>query len=230
MENQKLKKGDINSTGLIYWDSGPKGERWLSPEKFEQWSKKKAERMRHYNQKDSSKCAVKEAKLKFRKNNPEAQSKYDKKYKLKNKLRLDEYKKVWRLRNPEKVKAAVARSRSTKEKRRAIHQKTISNPLAKMRILIRSRSSKAIKRNRWKKDFSTIKHLGCSWSFAKSHIESQFKEGMSWGNHGFKGWHIDHIVPLSSAKTIDELLPLVHYSNLQPLWASENLKKWAKIL
>jgi hypothetical protein len=49
---------------------------------------------------------------------------------------------------------------------------------------------------------------------------------MSWENHG--EWHIDHIVPLSSAITEEELRKLSHYTNLQPLWATDNLSKGSK--
>ena len=52
---------------------------------------------------------------------------------------------------------------------------------------------------------------------------------MSWENHGIHGWHIDHIIPLSSGKTEDEILELFHYTNLQPLWAVDNLKKGGKL-
>jgi hypothetical protein len=51
---------------------------------------------------------------------------------------------------------------------------------------------------------------------------------MNWSNR--KEWHIDHIIPLSSAKTEEELLKLFHYTNLQPLWANDNIKKSNKIL
>jgi hypothetical protein len=51
---------------------------------------------------------------------------------------------------------------------------------------------------------------------------------MSWDNYG--SWHIDHIIPLSSAKNIEEISKLCHYSNLQPLWASNNLSKGNKII
>jgi hypothetical protein len=54
-----------------------------------------------------------------------------------------------------------------------------------------------------------------------------FMAGMNWSNHG--KWHIDHITPLSSAKTADELYTLCHYTNLQPLWAIDNLRKHDKI-
>ena len=53
---------------------------------------------------------------------------------------------------------------------------------------------------------------------------------MSWDNYGKFGWHIDHIIPLYSAKDIEELKKLFHYSNLQPLWWEDNLKKGSKIL
>ena len=51
---------------------------------------------------------------------------------------------------------------------------------------------------------------------------------MSWDNYG--EWHIDHIIPLASATTEEGVLKLYHYSNLQPLWAKDNLSKGSKIL
>ena len=53
---------------------------------------------------------------------------------------------------------------------------------------------------------------------------------MSWDNYGLHGWHIDHIIPISSAKTEEELYKLFYYTNLQPLWAIDNIKKGNKIL
>ena len=70
--------------------------------------------------------------------------------------------------------------------------------------------------------------LGCKFDFFKIHIETQFKEGMNWLNHG--KWHIDHKVPLDIGETVDEIIKLNHYTNLQPLWADENLTKSSKIL
>ena len=71
--------------------------------------------------------------------------------------------------------------------------------------------------------------IGCDWNTFQQHMESQFTEGMSWDNHGYNGWHIDHIIPISSAKTEEEVYKLNHYTNLQPLWAEENMKKSDKI-
>jgi hypothetical protein len=79
------------------------------------------------------------------------------------------------------------------------------------------------------KNNSTLDIIGCTPQFLKEYIENQFTDGMSWELMG-KYIHIDHIIPLSSAKTEEELYKLCHYSNLQPLWAEDNLKKGNKIL
>ena len=71
--------------------------------------------------------------------------------------------------------------------------------------------------------------IGCSPEELKKHIESKFTYGMSWELVG-KEIHIDHIIPLSSANTIEQVESLCHYSNLQPLWAKDNLKKKNKII
>jgi hypothetical protein len=71
--------------------------------------------------------------------------------------------------------------------------------------------------------------LGCDWEILKNHIESQFTEGMTWDNHGQYGWHIDHHIPLATAKTEQDVYRLNHYTNLKPLWWHENLKKGDKI-
>jgi len=74
----------------------------------------------------------------------------------------------------------------------------------------------------------TFDIVGCTPQELKEHLEKQFKDGMSWENRN--EWHIDHIIPLCSATTEDELYKLCHYTNLQPLWATENIKKGGKIL
>ena len=70
--------------------------------------------------------------------------------------------------------------------------------------------------------------LGCTFEELKMHLESQFVNDMSWDNMG--KWHIDHIVPLAAFDlTKEENQKLAfHHTNLQPLWAIDNLKKGAK--
>jgi hypothetical protein len=69
--------------------------------------------------------------------------------------------------------------------------------------------------------------LGCDYRDFRSYIESKFQGGMNWYNHGRYGWHIDHIKPLSwfNLRNQDEIKLSCHYTNLQPLWAKDNLKK-----
>jgi len=85
----------------------------------------------------------------------------------------------------------------------------------------------SFKRQGWTKNTKTQSIIGCDWSTFKEHIENQFQEGMTWDNHG--EWHYDHIIPISSAKTEEEVYKLNHYTNFQPLWAEDNLRKSDKI-
>ena len=95
---------------------------------------------------------------------------------------------------------------------------------------LRSRLGCAIKRQNSNKNNTTIELLGCSVSFLKGFLEAKFKEGMTWENHG--EWHIDHIKPCASFYLLDEeeQKKCFHYTNLQPLWASENLSKGCKYI
>ena len=74
---------------------------------------------------------------------------------------------------------------------------------------------------------SAIKNLGCSVIELRAHIESLWKEGMTWENHGKFGWHIDHKISLSSVDlaSSEQVKRVCHYTNLQPLWWRENLSK-----
>jgi hypothetical protein len=102
-----------------------------------------------------------------------------------------------------------------------------NDPLFKMKSSVRIRMNKAIKG--FTKSSKSEYILGCSWEELMTHLESKFTDGMSWDNHTTHGWHIDHIVPLSSATTLEEVEKLCHFSNLQPLWAEDNLLKGDKI-
>ena len=73
----------------------------------------------------------------------------------------------------------------------------------------------------------TFEMIGCTPDELRNHLSKQFIDGMSWDNYG--EWHIDHILPLVSAKDEEEVVKLCHYSNLQPLWAKDNLIKGCKL-
>jgi len=92
----------------------------------------------------------------------------------------------------------------------------------------RCRIRNALKAKKITKTSLTSKMIGCSWEALKSHLEKQFSKKMNWKNKN--EWEIDHIIPLSSAKTKNEILRLSHFSNLRPLWANENRTKGNKIV
>lgn len=107
-----------------------------------------------------------------------------------------------------------------------IKEKRKIDPIFKLIDNIRKRINNAIKTN--SKSENTIRLLGCTIEDLKIHLESMFKNGINWNNYG--DWHIDHIRPCNSfdLSKPKEQRKCFHYSNLQPLWAVDNLKKSGK--
>ena len=103
------------------------------------------------------------------------------------------------------------------------------DPAYKLTKNMRSRLHMAIKGNF--KSGSAVRDLGCTIEEFKTYLEAKFLPDMTWDNWSKTGWHIDHVIPFASIDVTDreQLLPILHYTNLQPLWASDNLKKGAKI-
>lgn len=97
----------------------------------------------------------------------------------------------------------------------------------RIKCALRSRFGSLIRHKN--KTGSAVQDLGCSVSEFIKYIEQKFSDGMTWENYG--EWHFDHIKPLSSfnLENRDELLQACHYSNIQPLWAIDNLKKGSRI-
>lgn len=121
---------------------------------------------------------------------------------------------------------------SVRKSRNVRHKKKYnSDPLYKLKINARNRIKHFIKSSNFNiKTNNTFNIVGCTPEELKIYIENQFSDGMSWDNHNHIGWHIDHIIPLSSAKTEEDVYRLCHYTNLQPLWCEENYKKGKTIL
>jgi len=120
----------------------------------------------------------------------------------------------WRRTNKDKARAYVTEYQRNRRK---------SDPLFKLTHNLRSRLYMALKGKL--KSASTMQLVGCTIDFLKSHLEFQFAEGMTWDNYG--QWHIDHIRPCASFDLSDDKQQqeCFHYSNLQPLWATDNLSK-----
>lgn len=98
-----------------------------------------------------------------------------------------------------------------------------NDPFFRLSHNLRNRLRSCIKSKKWKKNNEFAQYIGCSREELRSHIEKQFQPGMTWDNYG--EWEIDHIIPVSSGKTLEELIKLNHYTNLQPLWWLDNNKK-----
>ena len=102
-------------------------------------------------------------------------------------------------------------------------ERRASDPLYRLKSRVRARMSEAFRNNGYSKTTKTHDMLGCSYTDLKTHLQNQFTEGMSWDNMG--DWHIDHIIPLAAGKTQEDVIKLCHHTNLQPLWANQNMSK-----
>ena len=144
--------------------------------------------------------------------------------------------KIYREENQDKRKETVKKYYETNKiiinkKQTILNKKYYNNDyFYKLKHLCRGRIADFLKIKNITKKNETFDIVGCSPRFLKEYLEKKFIEGMSWDNYGLYGWHIDHIIPLSSAKTEDEVYKLCHYTNLQPLWATDNLKKGSKLI
>lgn len=134
-------------------------------------------------------------------------------WRSKNKDVWSEYNRKWRLNNPERYKEVSS----------AANKKIYDNN--KLRFMISNAIYRALSGRR--KEIPTFDKLGYTLQDLKSHLESLFSDGMSWDNYG--EWHIDHIVPMSAFKIdtfeCDNFKKAWALSNLQPLWAVDNLRK-----
>lgn len=105
--------------------------------------------------------------------------------------------------------------------------KRASDSIYKLKCNIRKLIGNSLLKKGFRKNTKTNNILGCSYEQFITHLETHFTDGMNWNNYG--EWVIDHITPLATAITENDVLILNHYTNLQPLWASDNRDKWDKL-
>ena len=142
------------------------------------------------------------------------------------------YFRKYRQNNLEKKRASQRKSQQRpeyKKKRRARENKRYhTDPQYRLAKKLSSRLRKALKGKT--KSARTMKLVGCSIAHLQDHLEKQFQPGMTWENHG--KWHVDHMMPCASFDLTDpeQQRQCCHYTNLQPLWATENISKNAKVI
>ena len=164
--------------------------------------------------------------------NREKKAEYDREYRKANREKLSahcreyceahreekaEYDCKYREANREKI-AEYKREYDRKRRAEDIQFRLAGNLRARLNNVMKGKA----------KNGSAVRDLGCSLGDLKQHLESQFAEGMTWDNYG--DWHVDHILPLSAFDLTDrkQLLEACHYTNLQPLWAEDNIRKSGK--
>lgn len=160
--------------------------------------------------------------LKIKQKYKEAKKITDRKYAINNKEKIKEQKKKWAQENPDKVKSANAK----------YHKNRLKNDeLYKLKHIISSIIRDSLKRKGYCKSYRSVEILGCSIDIFKNYIESKFESWMSWENYGRpedgiyelnKTWDIDHVIPLRSASSEEDIIKLNHYTNLQPLCSYHN--------
>ena len=169
----------------------------------------------HYNE---NKKHYSEKSKKYYLKNSEKIKKISNNYYYKNTKKINETRKKYLKNNKEKINLYWRKYK--KNRRSTDYLFTIKNNIGRS---IRQ----SFKRYGYTKKSKIFEILGCDYETFKKHIELQFIDGMSW--NVIDNIHIDHIIPVSSAKNENEMILLNHYLNLQPLWAKENMSKGAKL-
>ena len=233
---------------IVQWkrlDAKRKIKRKIDPAYYEherqlqkQWRKNNKERVKEFTKKAQSKESYKikrRAWYKVYMSNPDNHNKrkeWERKWRSQDHVKAK--KKLYKLNNKEyirkRMKEYTQRPEVKNRVRERIRYRLKNDPIFRLKSSIRTRIYLYIKRGLAKKTLPTSVLIGCSWEFLKIHLEKQFKPHMSWANYG--KWHIDHQKPMASFNLFKqkELLKCCNFSNLQPLWASENLSKGAKLI
>ena len=206
MSEKKHKRGDVREDGMVFWGfvkSCVNGERWITPAKFSEMTKTRKERF--IKKKEAFGKHIKTLKIGDVREDGMVFWKYN----------ADSKNFEWWVTESDFItkRQGVNSHRRTKRK----------DPLYNMKDQARHRIFIAFRTAGYSKNTKTEKMIGCSFLHLKQHIESQFTGGMKWDNMG--EWHIDHRIPLGAAASKEELTALCHYTNLQPLWAVENIRK-----
>lgn len=182
--------------------------------------------------------------IKYREKNKEIlKEKSRKRYYDNHKKYLDiakKYREKYPERNRERSKAYYWKNKDAVNKRASEWRKRVrysvsrkqKDPIYKLKCECRGRINWLTRRRSTVSNYNktcpqTEKIIGCTVAFYYSHIEKQFVENMTWDNYG--EWQVDHIIPLATAKTKEHVLALNKWSNLQPLWLSDNIKKGTKV-
>ena len=182
---------------------------------FEKIKKQKKEYFKKYRKRNIE--YIKEKDKKYREAHREEAKEYSKKYREAHKVYFKEYNKKYFKKNKRKYKK--------RKKEKTIEDKQIIKFKQQLRCLI----SKSFSRKKYIKKESTEKILGCSFEEFYKHLLLTYKNNYGCDYNRIEKVHIDHIIPLATAKTEEEVIKLNHYTNLQLLKAEDNMNKGSKL-
>jgi len=223
-----LKRGMIRDDGFIFWHYSHGKEVWLPESEFVEKRATLLLRLKIKRQNNQPWRDLQNLKTSARNKIPDLAA-----YRLAKKRERYSEREDLRSRILEKNRQSRENLQPSEKRRRFLkHLEYCKNryskdPLFNLSVRVRRRIKVFLKGRGLDIRTSTRKMVGCDTVALKKHLESLFKTGMSWENKN--KWHIDHIIPLASAKTESEILQLCHYTNLQPLWAKDNLTKGGKL-
>lgn len=174
---------------------------------------------------------IKEYKEQYYKKNKDEISNKKKTHYYENRERINERNRQYYSENKDKIKEQKTQYRKanlcriTKQKTQYANERRKTDISYRILENCRSRLKNVIRRQGESKSTTSMELIGCTVEQLLEHLENQFTEGMTWDNYG--EWHIDHIRPCSSFDITDEQQQreCFHYTNLQPLWAIDNLIK-----
>lgn len=217
VQTVKRKRGDVREDGRVFWqlDKNRK-EIWYPADVFQE----KYARVQAY---------FKEYQAK----NKDTKKAYLATYYQQNKAKIDAASNAWAKQN--RPQSRVFKKKWADQNKGHINtwraararERRKTDPLYALREVCRTRIRHAFENRGMKRRSKIAATIGCTWEEFKAHIEKQFKPGMTWENRCL--WELDHIIPISSANTEEEIRKLSHFLNIQPLWKEENREKRDKM-
>lgn len=184
-----------------------------------------------------NKTKIKEYKKSYREKNRDTLNETDRRYYQDNKELIREKQKIYYSDNKEVIREIQREYRENnkdilsiknREYARKYKLSKSNDNLWKLSSRMRSMIGNSLRSNGYSKSSKTEEILGCSFEEFKLYLESRFEDWMTWENYGLfngelnYGWDIDHIIPLDSAETEEDIIKLNHYTNLQPLCSYTN--------
>lgn len=160
---------------------------------------------------------------------------YNKQYRLDNKVMIKEYFKQYQLDNKDKIKKQkkqyelINKEKLRETKRKYYKKRRQTDPIFNLIKRLRYRTWVILRRNNFQKSKHLYDYLGCTKEELRKHIESKFTESMTWAKVLSAEIEIDHIISLATAISEEDVYRLCHFSNLQPLWKTENRSKLDKV-